>query len=110
MGSCPWASSRPRPGSGTHPILHSLIDRFLLHRIQQANAALGKLPECQWTDGHPHQPQHFDIELPLSPRGEYELTDAIRELAQSGKKVQALVLTGEWADVRDPEILARLNK
>jgi hypothetical protein len=23
--------------------------------------------------------------------------------------VQALELTGEWADVRDPEILARLN-
>jgi len=24
--------------------------------------------------------------------------------------VQALELAGEWADVRDPEILARLNK
>jgi transposase-like protein len=32
-----------------------------------------------------------------------------RDLAQSGKKVKALELTGEWADVRDPEILARLN-
>ena len=40
-----------------------------------------------------------------SPRGEYELTDAIRDLAHSGKKVKALELTGEWADVRDPEIL-----
>jgi hypothetical protein len=29
------------------------------------------------------------------------LTDAIRDLAQSGKKVQALELIGEWADVRD---------
>jgi dTDP-glucose pyrophosphorylase len=46
----------------------------------------------------------------LLPRGEYELTDAIRDLAQSGKKVKALELTGEWADVRDPEILARLNR
>jgi dTDP-glucose pyrophosphorylase len=52
----------------------------------------------------------FTAKLKPSPRGEYELTDAIRELAQSGKKVQALELTGEWADVRDPEILARLNK
>jgi UDP-N-acetylglucosamine diphosphorylase / glucose-1-phosphate thymidylyltransferase / UDP-N-acetylgalactosamine diphosphorylase / glucosamine-1-phosphate N-acetyltransferase / galactosamine-1-phosphate N-acetyltransferase len=51
----------------------------------------------------------FTAKLKPSPRGEYELTDAIRELAQSGKKVQALELTGEWADVRDPEILARLN-
>jgi UDP-N-acetylglucosamine diphosphorylase / glucose-1-phosphate thymidylyltransferase / UDP-N-acetylgalactosamine diphosphorylase / glucosamine-1-phosphate N-acetyltransferase / galactosamine-1-phosphate N-acetyltransferase len=52
----------------------------------------------------------FTARLKPSPRGEYELTDAIRELAQSGKKVKALELSGEWADVRDPEILARLNK
>jgi UDP-N-acetylglucosamine diphosphorylase / glucose-1-phosphate thymidylyltransferase / UDP-N-acetylgalactosamine diphosphorylase / glucosamine-1-phosphate N-acetyltransferase / galactosamine-1-phosphate N-acetyltransferase len=52
----------------------------------------------------------FTAKLKPSPRGEYELTDAIRELAQSGKKVQALELMGEWADVRDPEILARLNR
>jgi len=70
----------------------------------------------------------FTAKLKPSPRGEYELTDAIRELAQSGKNVRArhrtspcrrgdrtgravkaLELTGEWADVRDPEILARLN-
>jgi dTDP-glucose pyrophosphorylase len=48
--------------------------------------------------------------LQPSPRGEYELTDAIRDLAQSGKRVRALELAGEWADVRDPEILARLNR
>ena len=52
----------------------------------------------------------FTSKLKPSPRGEYELTDAIRDLAQSGRKVQALELTGEWADVRDPEILARLNQ
>ncbi|HEX4696663.1 MAG TPA: sugar phosphate nucleotidyltransferase [Candidatus Udaeobacter sp.] len=52
----------------------------------------------------------FTSKLKPSPRGEYELTDAIRELAQSEKKVKALELTGEWADVRDPEVLARLNK
>lgn len=52
----------------------------------------------------------FTAKLKPSPRGEYELTDAIRELAQSGKKVQALELAGSWADVRDPEILAQLNR
>ncbi len=51
----------------------------------------------------------FTAKLKPSPRGEYELTDAIRDLAQSGRKVQALELTGEWADVRDPEVLAELN-
>jgi dTDP-glucose pyrophosphorylase len=48
--------------------------------------------------------------LQPSPRGEYELTDAIRDLAQSGKKVQAFELEGAWADVRDPEVLAELNR
>lgn len=52
----------------------------------------------------------FIAKLEPSPRGEYELTDAIRNLALSGQRVQALELAGDWADVRDPEILARLNR
>ena len=51
----------------------------------------------------------YTARLQLSARGEYELTDAVRELALSGKKVQALEIVGTWADVRDPEILAQLN-
>jgi dTDP-glucose pyrophosphorylase len=52
----------------------------------------------------------WTAKLQPSPRGEYELTDAVRDLAQSGRKVQAFELEGEWADVRDPEILAQLNR
>jgi dTDP-glucose pyrophosphorylase len=52
----------------------------------------------------------FVAKLERSARGEYELTDAIRNLALAGKKVQALELTGDWADVRDPEILEQLNR
>ena len=57
------------------------------------------------------RPSIFDFtsKLERSARGEFELTDAIRNLALSGKKVQALELMGEWADVRDPEVLAQLN-
>jgi dTDP-glucose pyrophosphorylase len=70
-------------------------------------------PTSPWYNAgiYAFRPSIFDFTAKLkpSPRGEYELTDAIRELAQSGKKVKALELTGEWADVRDPEILARLN-
>jgi dTDP-glucose pyrophosphorylase len=47
--------------------------------------------------------------LEKSPRGEYELTDAIRATAMDGKKVKAIEIKGKWADVRDPEILADLN-
>ncbi|MEI8233843.1 MAG: nucleotidyltransferase family protein [Verrucomicrobiota bacterium] len=51
----------------------------------------------------------FTARLERSPRGEYELTDAIRNLALSGQRVQAYELQGDWADVRDPEVLAELN-
>ena len=47
--------------------------------------------------------------LEKSPRGEYELTDAVRTLAQSGARVQVIELSGAWADVRDPEVLAALE-
>lgn len=52
----------------------------------------------------------YIAKLERSPRGEFELTDAIRNLALAGNKVQALELAGDWADVRDPEILAQLNR
>jgi UDP-N-acetylglucosamine diphosphorylase / glucose-1-phosphate thymidylyltransferase / UDP-N-acetylgalactosamine diphosphorylase / glucosamine-1-phosphate N-acetyltransferase / galactosamine-1-phosphate N-acetyltransferase len=47
--------------------------------------------------------------LQKSPRGEYELTDAIRAIARDGKKVKAVEIKGYWADVRDPETLAEVN-
>ena len=52
----------------------------------------------------------FTARLQKSVRGEYELTDAIRDLAQSGRRVRAYELAGAWADVRDPEILAELDR
>lgn len=52
----------------------------------------------------------YTARLQLSPRGEYELTDAIKDMARSGRKVKAVELTGDWADVRDPEVLAELNR
>ena len=52
----------------------------------------------------------YTAKLERSPRGEFELTDAIRNLALAGNKVQALELVGSWVDVRDPEILAQLNR
>ncbi len=48
--------------------------------------------------------------LERSPRGEYELTDAIRAMALDKKKIRALEIRGEWADVRDPQTLAALNQ
>lgn len=53
---------------------------------------------------------NFTARLKLSPRGEYELTDAIRDLAKSGRVVKVIELSGDWADVRDPEVLEQLNR
>ena len=73
----------------------------------------GEPTSCWYNAGiYAFRPSIFEYTAQLrpSPRGEYELTDAIRELALSGKKIQALELKGMWADVRDPEILAQLNE
>ena len=70
-------------------------------------------PTSPWYNAgiYAFRPGIFDFiaKLERSPRGEYELTDAIRNLALAGNKVQALELAGDWVDVRDPEILAQLN-
>jgi UDP-N-acetylglucosamine diphosphorylase / glucose-1-phosphate thymidylyltransferase / UDP-N-acetylgalactosamine diphosphorylase / glucosamine-1-phosphate N-acetyltransferase / galactosamine-1-phosphate N-acetyltransferase len=71
-------------------------------------------PTSPWYNAgvYAFRPTIFDYieKLKPSPRGEYELTDAVRKLALAGKKVQALEITGDWVDVRDPEILAQLNR
>jgi len=77
---------KPKPGEATSPWYNAGIYAF-------------RSSIFEWT-----------AKLKPSPRGEYELTDAVRGLAQSGKRVKAFELSGEWADVRDPEILAELNR
>jgi len=52
----------------------------------------------------------YTARLELSPRGEYELTDAIRAQVRDGLRIEAVELQGEWADVRDPEVLRELNE
>ena len=51
----------------------------------------------------------FTARLEKSPRGEYELTDAIGAMIVSGHKLAGLEVPGRWVDVRDPEVLARLQ-
>lgn len=52
----------------------------------------------------------FTARLEKSPRGEYELTDAIMAMAQAGHRLAGLQIQGRWVDVRDPEVLAQLEK
>ncbi len=87
-------------------------DRFELIDLREKPQPIE--PTSPWYNAgvYAFRPSIFDFtaRLERSPRGEYELTDAIRALALSGKKVQAYELQGEWADVRDPEILEQLNR
>jgi dTDP-glucose pyrophosphorylase len=48
--------------------------------------------------------------LQKSPRGEYELTDAISAIVAGGQKLAGLEIQGRWVDVRDPETLAKLER
>lgn len=52
----------------------------------------------------------FTAKLEKSPRGEYELTDALKSFVLSGAKLRGVILQQGWADVRDPGVLAELNK
>jgi len=52
----------------------------------------------------------FTARLQKSPRGEYELTDAISAMVAADQKLAGLEIPGRWVDVRDPEVLARLEK
>jgi len=51
----------------------------------------------------------FTARLQKSPRREYELTDAVIGLISAGHRVAGLEIQGRWVDVRDPEVLARLE-
>src|SRR6185503_14823817 len=51
----------------------------------------------------------FTATLQKSPRGEYELTDAIAALIAHHRPLAGLRIEGRWVDVRDPEVLARLE-
>lgn len=54
-------------------------------------------------------PSLFDelARVPLSPRGEYELTSAITQLLDQGANIVLHSLSGDWLDVGRPEDLER---
>lgn len=52
----------------------------------------------------------FTARLRQSPRGEYELTDAIAGMVEAGHRLAGLQIEGRWVDVRDPDVLASLKQ
>lgn len=45
-----------------------------------------------------------------SPRGEYELTDAIKLMIGAGYKVKAVELSGYWGDMATPEDVLEMSR
>jgi dTDP-glucose pyrophosphorylase len=52
----------------------------------------------------------FTARLQKSPRGEYELTDALSAMLAAAHRLAGLKIQGRWVDVRDPQVLAALEK
>lgn len=52
----------------------------------------------------------YTAKLEKSPRGEYELTDALKASVKAGDRLRGVTLCHAWADVRDPSVLAELNQ
>lgn len=52
----------------------------------------------------------FTTKLTKSARGEFELTDAIAALIAAHHPLAGLRIEGRWVDVRDPDILATLQR
>lgn len=52
----------------------------------------------------------YTAKLRKSPRGEYELTDAIDAMAAAGLRLAGMPIAGRWVDVRDPDVLAQLER
>jgi dTDP-glucose pyrophosphorylase len=51
----------------------------------------------------------YTAQLEKSPRGEYELTDAILGMLAGGHHLAGVEIEGRWVDVRDPETLEQLE-
>ncbi len=96
-------------------------DLCLTHMEEKPNAErVRALKNKGWIkDGDPlyynagvylFRPTLFDYtaKLEKSPRGEYELTDALESMVKAKDRISGHVIDGFWADVRDPGVLAKL--
>lgn len=99
-------------------------DRFCLTKLVEkpSTAQLEELRAAGWLKpGAPvwynagiylFDPVVFDYtaRLKKSPRNEYELTDAIIAMLETGHQIAGQRIEGRWVDVRDPEVLAALER
>jgi dTDP-glucose pyrophosphorylase len=86
-------------------------DRFMIDLIEKA--AAGQVPKNAFYNAGiyllPSSIFKYTAILEKSPRGEYEFTDALKAFVKGGARLRGVTLQRDWADVRDPSVLAELN-
>lgn len=95
--------------------LRRLVEKPSPQQIEELRATGWLKPgEPAWYNAgiYVFKPTIFDFtaRLEKSPRGEYELTDAISALIADRQTLAGLEIQGRWVDVRDPEVLAELEQ
>jgi NDP-sugar pyrophosphorylase family protein len=84
---------------------------FMIDLVEKAG--VGEVPKNAYYNAGIYllTPQIFayTAKLEKSPRDEYEFTDALKALVKAGARLRGVTLRCEWADVRDPSVLAELN-
>ena len=94
--------------------LNHLVEKPTAAQLDELRAA-GRLKvgETAWYNAGTHifNPTLFDhtARLEKSPRGEYELTDALTSMLSAEEPIAGLEIAGRWVDVRDPKVLQALQ-
>lgn len=95
--------------------LTRLVEKPSLAQVEQLRAEGWLKPgDPAWYNAgiYIFQPLAYDFmaRLKKSPRGEFELTDAIMDMVAARHRIAGVEIAGRWVDVRDPEVLASLEK
>ena len=96
-------------------LLKHLVEKPSSEQLEELRAeGWLKLNEPAWYNAGiyvftPEIYQHT-ARLEKSPRGEYELTDALSTLLTTGAAVAGVEIAGRWVDVRDPEVLREVGE
>ena len=95
--------------------LHQLVEKPSAPRLDALRAGGWlKAGETAWYNAgiYCFTPDLFEYtaQLTKSPRGEYELTDALIAMLAEEHVLAGLAITGRWVDVRDPDVLQTLQE
>ena len=95
--------------------LNHLVEKPSLEQVEELRTQGWLKPrETAWYNAgiYIFEPVLFEYtaKLEKSPRGEYELTDALTAMVAAHCRLAGLEIKGRWVDVRDPEVLSSLQE